>query len=136
MTATNTCTCTGAIERPVDGHDLFRTEQELAEFVAHRTVIDQAKGMLMFIYDIDAHKAFDLLKWRSQTSNVKLRLIAQQLVDDLPKLSAMASPDTRSACDRVLLSAHERVTSVEPPTGSAHRSSPCDVSPYAAGVDP
>jgi AmiR/NasT family two-component response regulator len=29
-------------------------------------VIEQAKGMLMLVYGLDAVAAFDLLKWRSQ----------------------------------------------------------------------
>ena len=38
----------------------------------HRAVIEQAKGMLMMIYQIGADAAFDLLKWRSQETNAKL----------------------------------------------------------------
>ena len=40
-------------------------------------MIEQAKGMLMLIYGLDADAAFDLLKWRSQKSNVKLRRLAK-----------------------------------------------------------
>ena len=43
-------------------------------------MIEQAKGMLMAIYGIDAAAAFDLLKWRSQETNVKLRSLAEQIV--------------------------------------------------------
>jgi PAS domain S-box-containing protein len=49
----------------------------IASVVAGRTIIDQIKGMLMLIYGIDAEKAFGLLKWRSQATNVKLRALAQ-----------------------------------------------------------
>jgi AmiR/NasT family two-component response regulator len=45
-------------------------------------VIEQAKGMLMLVYGLDAAAAFDLLRWRSQESNIKLRRLAQQLVED------------------------------------------------------
>jgi hypothetical protein len=95
--------------RPLRGRDIFGTERELADFVAHRTIIDQAKGMLMYVYDIDANKAFELLKWRSQVTNVKLRLISQQLLEDLPKLGRNAFSDIESACDQVLLTVHERI---------------------------
>jgi fructose-specific component phosphotransferase system IIB-like protein len=38
----------------------------VAEIAEHRAAIEQAKGVLMYIYRIDAAAAFDLLKWRSQ----------------------------------------------------------------------
>jgi AmiR/NasT family two-component response regulator len=41
-----------------------------------RAGIEQAKGMLMLIYGMDEPAAFELLKWRSQETNVKLRLLA------------------------------------------------------------
>ena len=41
-----------------------------------RAGIEQAKGMLMLIYGMDEPAAFELLKWRSQETNVKLRLFA------------------------------------------------------------
>jgi len=41
-----------------------------------RACIEQAKGMLMLIYGMDEPAAFELLKWRSQETNVKLRLLA------------------------------------------------------------
>ena len=34
--------------------------------------------MLMLVYGIDADTAFDLLRWRSQHTNVKLRLLASK----------------------------------------------------------
>jgi ANTAR domain-containing protein len=55
---------------------------KVAEITEHRAVIEQAKGMLMLIYGLEADPAFDLLKWRSQKSNVKLRRLAQELIDD------------------------------------------------------
>jgi len=41
-----------------------------------RAGIEQAKGMLMLIYGMDEPASFELLKWRSQETNVKLRLLA------------------------------------------------------------
>jgi AmiR/NasT family two-component response regulator len=43
-------------------------------------VIEQAKGMLMLAYGLGAVAAFDLLRWRSQETNVKLRRLARQIV--------------------------------------------------------
>ena len=44
------------------------TAEELAEFLTNRVLIEQAKGMLMFIYGMDAEEAYELLKWWSQTT--------------------------------------------------------------------
>ena len=52
----------------------------VAEIAEARSTIEQAKGMLMLIYRIDADSAFDLLRWQSQEANVKLRLLAAQIV--------------------------------------------------------
>lgn len=58
----------------------------LQVIVAHREIIDQAKGMLMMAYQIDADAAFGILRWRSQELNVKLAWIAEQIVAELPAL--------------------------------------------------
>jgi hypothetical protein len=46
-----------------------------------RATIEQAKGVLIGAYGIDAATAFDLLRWASQQTNTKLRLVAANLVD-------------------------------------------------------
>lgn len=56
--------------------------ERLAEIAQNRAGIEQAKGMLMLVYGIDGDAAFDLLKWLSQQSNVKLRLLAEQIAED------------------------------------------------------
>src|SRR5271167_4312410 len=45
----------------------------------NRSAIDQTKGMLMLVYRIDESTAFELLRWRSQQANVKLRALAEQV---------------------------------------------------------
>ena len=50
--------------------------EEMKVIIAHRQVIDMAKGMLMAIYRIDAEAAFGILRWRSQELNVKLFAVA------------------------------------------------------------
>ena len=75
---------------------------KVAEITQHRAVIEQAKGMLMLIYGLDAGAAFDLLKWRSQKSNIKLRRLAQQLVDEFRDVRDQAIT-ARSPFDHVLL---------------------------------
>jgi len=37
----------------------------LAEIADHRAAIEQAKGVLMYVYGIGPDAAFDILKWRS-----------------------------------------------------------------------
>jgi aryl carrier-like protein len=80
---------------------------KVAEITEHRAVIEQAKGMLMLVYGLDAVAAFDLLKWRSQESNVKLRRLAQQIVEDFSAVRDKAI-GSRSSFDHMLLTAHVR----------------------------
>ncbi len=54
----------------------------MAEIAEARSGIEQAKGMLMLIYRINAESAFELLKWRSQETNTKLRVLAEQIAKD------------------------------------------------------
>jgi hypothetical protein len=75
---------------------------KVAEITEHRAVIEQAKGMLMLVYGLDADPAFDLLKWRSQKSNVKLRRLAQELIDGFRGVRDEAIT-ARSPFDEVLL---------------------------------
>ena len=65
--------------------------------------------MLMLIYGMDDSAAFELLKWRSQETNTKLRLIARQLAADFVALSHTETFPARSAYDTLLLAAHLRI---------------------------
>jgi hypothetical protein len=84
---------------------------EIAEIAENRAAINQAKGMLMMAYGIDAEPAFDLLKWRSQQTNVKLRTLAEQVVADFRALGGGEELPPRSAYDNLLLTAHDRIDS-------------------------
>jgi PAS domain S-box-containing protein len=75
---------------------------ELQVIVSHREVIDQAKGMLMAIYQLSADAAFAVLKWRSQELNIKLSAIAEKLVAELPDL-LKTHPAARAPIDHYLL---------------------------------
>lgn len=81
----------------------------VAEIAVNRAAIDQAKGMLMMAYGIDAPTAFELLRWRSQQANVKLRSLAEQLVADFMALGGNENLAPRSAYDNLLLTAHDRI---------------------------
>jgi hypothetical protein len=85
-----------------------RITAKIAEIAEHRAVIEQAKGMLMLVYGIEPAAAFDLLKWRSQEGNVKLRLLAPQIVEDFCAVRDKAI-GSRSVFDHLLLTADARV---------------------------
>lgn len=55
-------------------------DEVVADITASRGSIEQAKGMLMLVYNIPADRAFDVLVWHSQQTNVKLRDVAEQLL--------------------------------------------------------
>jgi hypothetical protein len=57
-----------------------RTEAQLNEALATRKAIGQAIGIVMERYQIGEDKAFAFLARVSQTSNIKLRVVAQQLI--------------------------------------------------------
>lgn len=59
-----------------------RLAQQLQAALTSRAVIDQALGILMSRTGTTAEQAFDRLRQRSQTDNVKLRDVAQHVVDE------------------------------------------------------
>lgn len=85
--------------------------EAVAEIAQARGGIEQAKGMLMLVYRISADSAFELLKWRSQETNVKLRVLAEQIVTDFLDLRYDEVLPARAVYDRLLLTAHLRVDS-------------------------
>lgn len=85
--------------------------QTVAEIAEARGPIEQVKGMLMLIYRIDADAAFELLRWRSQETNVKLRVVAEQLAADFLSLSYQDRLPERVIFDRLLLTVHLRAPS-------------------------
>jgi hypothetical protein len=78
--------------------DLFET----------RAAIEQAKGVLMYVYRVSAEQAFRVLQWRSQETNVKLRALAKQLLAEVSTLEAPTAA-LQSQFDHVLLTVHERI---------------------------
>ena len=59
-----------------------RLSEAVQTITGRRAVINQAIGMLMLRYGIDADLAFKLLTRLSQESNIKLRVIAERAVAD------------------------------------------------------
>lgn len=60
---------------PTDGTEAIT--RAVTEITGRRAVIERAKGVLMAVYDIDADAAFELFRWRSQNTNTKLRVLAE-----------------------------------------------------------
>jgi hypothetical protein len=54
----------------------------------------------MIAYGISAERAFDILVWRSQEANLKLRDVASRFLD---AVASKASAETRSQVDQALL---------------------------------
>lgn len=89
-----------------------RVWDDTHEYVQSRALIEQTKGMLMFVYGIDADEAFDVLRKQSQDHNIKLGLIAEQILKDLVELARTRGPGRRLAVDGVMTTAHQRITDV------------------------
>ncbi|WP_425553328.1 GAF and ANTAR domain-containing protein [Kribbella hippodromi] len=58
-----------------------RHEAAMAQAIDARKLVGQAMGILMERYDMDADRAFAVLKRYSQDTNTKLRDVAQRLID-------------------------------------------------------
>jgi PAS domain S-box-containing protein len=91
-----------------DVDDGATVEDAIADFTEHRAVIEQAKGVLMMMYGISSERAFDILVWRSQATNTKLRRLATQIVGDFTS-QLQVPAGIRERADHLLLTAHERV---------------------------
>ncbi|MFC5731409.1 MULTISPECIES: PAS and ANTAR domain-containing protein [Nocardioides] len=104
----------------VDGYfiDLtedFREESEelvreaITASAANRATIEQAKGSLMLAYGVDADQAFAMLNWWSRNKNVKVRDLAERLVE-AARTGATTHSDLRTTVDALL---HDLATSPE-----------------------
>ncbi len=74
---------------------------QLAVIAENRAVIEQAKGVLMAAYGITANRAFEILVWRSQQTNLKVREVALRFVAAIS--ASHLSPESRSHVDHTLL---------------------------------
>ncbi|WSE58669.1 PAS and ANTAR domain-containing protein [Mycolicibacterium sp. ND9-15] len=91
-----------------DVEDTATVDAAVPDFTEHRAVIEQAKGLLMMTYGIPAERAFDLLVWRSQETNTKLRTLASQILEDFTS-ELRVSDDIRQRADHLLLTSHRRI---------------------------
>ncbi len=72
-----------------------RRESQLGEALRARKVIGQALGLVMERYQISEERAFRFLVRASSTSNTKLRVVAQQVVDE-SQVKFSAAQDERA----------------------------------------
>jgi PAS domain S-box-containing protein len=73
----------------------------LAAIAENRAVIEQAKGVLMAAYGIEPNRAFEILVWRSQETNIKIRELAARFIAAIS--ASHLSPESRSQIDHALL---------------------------------
>ena len=66
----------------------------------------------MYVYRVTADAAFDLLIWRSQESNVRVRALAEQVLIDIQS-SKYDSLNSRETFDELFLTAHVRAAELE-----------------------
>ena len=83
-------------------------DDALPDLFENRAAIEQAKGVLMYVYRVNSEQAFRVLQWRSQETNTKLRELAKQMLDEV---SSLEHPSTvaQSQFDHLLLTVHERI---------------------------
>jgi PAS domain S-box-containing protein len=74
---------------------------EVSKVSEARAEIEQAKGLIMAVYGISADRAFDILVWRSQETNIKVREIAHRF---LASMAGGFPAVTRTRVDHALLS--------------------------------
>jgi len=83
-------------------------DEALPDLFENRAAIEQAKGVLMYVYRVSAEQAFRVLQWRSQETNAKLRALAKQLLAELPTMPPPTAA-LQSQFDHMLLTVHERI---------------------------
>ena len=95
----------------VDVTETFEADvqKSVTEVVAavdeRRALIHQAVGVIRMAYGVSAERVFEVMTWRSQQTNVKLRVIARQFVDRLA--SQPLAPQVRKQVDLRTPTAHE-----------------------------
>lgn len=93
----------------------LQVRDELTKALESRATIDQAKGMIRLAYGMGEDEAFTLLGWVSQRSQVKLRVLAEQVVDRVGSRSA-TTDELRGDLDSLLHQAMRTTTTLGKPT--------------------
>ena len=73
----------------------------VAASAAARETIEQAKGILMLGYGLDADAAFAMLRWWSRNRNVKVRDLADRLIEEA-RMGQISHPGLRGLLDSLI----------------------------------
>ncbi|EGD54129.1 PAS and ANTAR domain-containing protein [Gordonia neofelifaecis] len=87
---------------PADDAVRDQVAAHIEDFRQSHATIEQAKGMLMVIYGVSAGHAFDVLRWRSQQENIKLKDLCALIVESAVR-NADVPQETRSDFDLIVL---------------------------------
>ena len=106
----------GILDDPAEStrDDLLAQLSAMQGMIATLAMIEQAKGALMVTYGLTADEAFQLLRFHSQTRNVKVRAIAAQLTSRLSSTPTCSRAITQF--DRLI---DDVTRSLQAPTGQA-----------------
>ena len=98
-------TVTGFVVDATSTYDALVAEQvnaQLSRALESHAAIDQAKGVLMLTYGVDSDEAFGMLRSTSQQRNVRLRTLAERVVNAVDR---GLDPQAREHVDARLASA-------------------------------
>ncbi len=84
--------------------------EAIAASAEHRATIEQAKGSLMLAYGLDADQAFAMLRWWSSSRNIKIRDLAERLVE-IAAMGEASDSGVRNGFDALL---HDLATEPAP----------------------
>ena len=91
----------GQARRQIDG---------LVDALGERGVIEQCTAVMMLCWGIEKDAAFELLTWRSQQTEVEVRVLAAQVMRQVATLTTV--PATAAAeFGALFMSAHTRIDS-------------------------
>ncbi|WP_319458147.1 MULTISPECIES: GAF and ANTAR domain-containing protein [unclassified Mycobacterium] len=86
---------TTTVSRTIGDFARYKSAALVAETIqgalVNRAPIEQAKGMLMALHGIDASEAFEMLRRESQAKNIRLHVIASDLVQRLSQPNGAAT---------------------------------------------
>ncbi len=119
-----------------------RADAMLAEAVASRELIDEAKGAVMLAYGLNGTEAFELLRWHSEHLNLKVRALADRLVGSLTS-RRRGGAEPRDLVDTALARTADlegavttRTSATAPPTVTAlHVTHTCEDGEVVARVE-
>jgi transcriptional regulator with GAF, ATPase, and Fis domain len=94
-----------AAQQVIDAQNVV---QGFTKAMESRAAIEQCKGILMAVLDITDAKAIDLIKWRSQETNVPVRRLCEQILRDVAA-TPFGDEASRAALGSILMTAHTRV---------------------------